>query len=263
MRICRLRLPYILSLILVLGTLITGVVYNQSKSGAQRLFAEGNILYQQEDFAAAVEKYHQIEEMGLVSAPLYFNLGNCYYRLEKIGRAILYYERALRLDPKDEDTLANLAIANQATVDRITPPPEFALATWVRWALYLLPVSTLLRILAVIYLLLAGFATTLILTRSRRLHFTIKRLAFVALVLLFVTTSLFLAQWRDSRNRVEAIVLAEELPALDAPSPRAKEVFSIHEGTKVRIGQASNGWVEIILIDGKIGWVSSDRIEKI
>jgi tetratricopeptide (TPR) repeat protein len=241
--------------------LILALLYGQSEGGARRLFDEGNILYQQEDFTTALEKYHQIEAQGLISSALYFNIGNSYYKLDQIGRAILYYERALRLDPKYEDALANLAIANQATADRITPPPEFALANWLRWSLYLFPIATLLRVLAVIYLLLGGFVITLVVTRASRLRSIIKRICLVTLLLLFVTAVLFLAQWQDSRNRVEAIVLSKELPAMDAPGDGGTEVFSIHEGAKVRIDQSSNGSVEIVLPDGKIGWVSSDEIE--
>lgn len=241
--------------------LISNILYGQEEAGARRLFDEGNILYQQEDFATALEKYHQIEELGLVSSALYFNIGNSYYKLDQIGRAILYYERSLRLDPKDENTLANLAIANQATIDRITPPPEFALASWLRWALYLFPVSTLLRILAVIYLLLGAFLVTLTVTRARRPRSVIKKICLVMLLLLFTTVVLFLAQWNDARNRVEAVVLVKELPAMDAPGDGATEVFAIHEGTKVHIDQTANGWVEIVLPDGKIGWVSSDGVE--
>jgi tetratricopeptide (TPR) repeat protein len=233
----------------------------QPEGGAQRLFDEGNILYQQGEFDTALEKYHQIEELELVSAALYFNIGNTYYKLDQVGRAILYYERALRLDPKDEDVVANLAIANQATADRIVAPPEFALASWLRWALHLLPISTLLRSLAIIYLALGALVTVLMVARGASLNSLIKKVVLVVLGVFLVTASLFLAQWQDSRNRVEAIVLIEELSARDAPGENATEVFSIHEGTKVRIDQDSNGWVEIVLSDGKIGWVSSDGIE--
>jgi tetratricopeptide (TPR) repeat protein len=246
---------------LLLITCLTAVLSAQPEGGAHRLFDEGSILYQQEDFASALDKFHQIGELGLESPALYFNLGNTYYKLDRVGKSILYYERALRLDPKDEDVLANLVIANQATVDKITPPPEFALAAWLRWALYLFPVSTLLRSLAIFYLALGAFAVILITTGESALGSLIKKAALVTLVALLVTAVLFLAQWQDSRNRIEAIVMAEELPAMDAPGNGGTELFSIHEGTKVRIDQTSNGWIEIVLPDGKIGWVSSDGIE--
>jgi len=260
--VARFRSSLLKGLSLSLGmAFLSTVLLGQEEAGARRLFDEGNILYQQQDFSAALEKYHQIEELGLVSPALYFNIGNAYYKLEQVGRAILYYERSLRLDPKDENTLANLAIANQATIDRITAPPEFALASWLRWALYLFPISTLLRSLAVFYLALGALAVTLTIARGSALSSLIRKAALVTLVLLLATAVLFFAQWQDSRNRVEAIVLAEELPAMDAPGDSATEVFSIHEGTKVRIDQSSNGWVEIVLADGKIGWVSSEGIE--
>ena len=240
---------------------VEGHVRAQESGGAYRLFDEGNILYQQEDYLAALEKYQQIEAMSLVSPSLYFNIGNTHYKLDQVGKAVLYYERALRLDPKDEDVLANLRIAEQATVDKITSPPEFALASWLRWALYLLPVSTILRFLAVIYLVLGILAVILIVLQGSRFAPLLKRAGWGTLVLFILIFLLFLVQWRDSGNRVEAIVIAEELPAMDAPGNGGTELFSIHEGTKVRIDDRSNGWVEIVLLDGKIGWVPLDGIE--
>ena len=250
----------VLPMAIVLMLFAVGI-HAQESGGAQRLFDEGNILYQQEDYSTALEKYSQIEDMGLVSPALYFNMGNSYYKLDQVGRAVLYYERALRLDPKDDDVLANLEIANQATVDKITPPPEFALASWLRWALYLFPVSTLLRTLALLYLALGVVAFTLIALRESRFLAPLRKAGLVGLVLLLLVSALFLVQWGDSRNRVEAVVIAEELPAMNAPGNGGVELFSIHEGTKVRIDDRSNGWVEIVLLDGKIGWVPSDGIE--
>lgn len=256
-----LRLKLLSGLLVLEIIAVTASLHAQLEAGAYRLFDEGNVLYQQEEYSTALEKFHQIEEQGLVSPALYFNLGNTYYKLGQIGRAVLYYERALRLAPRDDDVLANLAIANQATVDKITPPPEFALATWLRSALYLLPISALGRIIAVLYLSLGGFVVLLIVKRRSRLNSALKRASLVALTLLLITATLFLAQWQDSRNRVAAIVLAEQLPAMDAPGNGATEVFSIHEGTKVSIEQSSDGWAEIVLPDGKIGWVSLEGVE--
>jgi hypothetical protein len=103
----------------------------------------------------------------------------------------------------------------------------------------------------------------LIVLKGNRFGPLLRKGSFVALILFLVVSILLFLQWRDMKNRVEGIVVAEELPAMDAPGNGGVEVFSIHEGTKVRIEEHSNGWLEIVLLDGKIGWVSSDGIEVI
>ena len=84
-------------------------------------------------YEAALEGFTSIEEQGFVSADLFYNIGNCYYRLDHyLGKAILYYERALKYDPSYEDAAVNLGIARQYTLDRIDSVPEFILLTWIK-----------------------------------------------------------------------------------------------------------------------------------
>lgn len=247
-----------LPLITVWGMLMTPVL---GQGGVERLFDEANVFYQRQDFAAALEKYLQIESQGQEGSALYYNIANCYYRLGQIGKAILNYERAAKLDPADEDIRANLQIANQATVDKIDPPSQFALARWVRAALYLLPFQTIVRLIVSSYLGITAMIMVLILTRHESVRSNLRRLLIVASIGFTVALCLAGLQWWDSKNRIEAIVQLEQISAFSSPDNNGVEVFTIHEGTKVRIEGESQGWVEIILPDGKVGWVSADSVE--
>ena len=95
------------------------------------LWAQAVSDYTEENYRAALDGFAAIEEAGYVSPDLYYNMGNCCYKLgHQLGRSILYYEKALKLDPAYEDAAVNLEIAREGTLDRIEAVPEFILLTW-------------------------------------------------------------------------------------------------------------------------------------
>ena len=95
------------------------------------LWAQAVNEYTAENYEAALAAFTSIEEAGYVSADLYYNMGNCCYKLgHRLGLSILYYEKALKLDPSYEDAAVNLEIAREGTLDRIEAVPEFILLTW-------------------------------------------------------------------------------------------------------------------------------------
>ena len=123
--------------------------------------AEADSSYVNENYQQAINQYEALLQQGS-SAEIYYNLGNAYYRIDNITRAILNYERALLLSPGDEDIRFNLQLARSKTVDKIVPQSEFFLATWYRslvntlsvdgWAYVSLLSLSIAIILALIYL---------------------------------------------------------------------------------------------------------------
>ena len=103
-------------------------VFSNTDSAA--LFNAANTAFQNKNYEAAIQQYETILKNGLVSKEVYFNLGNCFYKKNKIGRAILNYERALLLKPNDKEVLHNLDIAKEQRVDEIEALPDFFLAKW-------------------------------------------------------------------------------------------------------------------------------------
>lgn len=229
--------------------------------GIERLFDEANVLYRQGHFEAAAAKYAQIEELGVANAALYYNLGNCNYRLGQIGQSILYYERALRLSPSDEDVIANLEIANQATVDKLKAPEAFALARWLRSALYSVSPSFLGRAAGVLWVAFCILVAIQLGLRRDRISPILKYGSLIAAALLVLTVSWFGIQSWDRNDRVEAVIQVKETEVKSSPDMNSVEVFLIHEGTKVRITQTSGDWLEIVLIDGKVGWVQASALD--
>lgn len=223
----------------------------------------GNRAYMEGDFAKASECYQSILGHGLYSAKLYYNLGNAAFKLGKTGEAILYYNKALKIAPSDDDIRYNLAIAEAQTKDKITVMPEFFLKRWAR------EVRNSLSCTAWSILSLIAFAVALacvaVFMLAQRL--ALRKAGFygaaVVALLLVATAWLGIAERRDMLQRTEAIVMSSAISVKSSPDRSATDLFVLHEGTKVRIVTELENWYEIVIADGKKGWIDAYSIERI
>jgi tetratricopeptide (TPR) repeat protein len=227
-------------------------------------FDEGNRRYQEGDFDGALASYLRLEAAGYESPSLSYNLGNTYFKLGDLGHAILFWERARRAAPGDDDLEANLALARSLTVDEVTPLPGFWLFRVVRWWVHLLPRGALVLVVAMGWIVAGTGLVVRILWRGPLSARWGLRVAGMA-ALLFVVFGINLAAIElGIGNPTAAIVIAPEVNVQSAPSDDPSlQVFAIHVGTKVRIDRRADGWVEIVLEDGKVGWVREEVLERI
>lgn len=227
----------------------------------QYLFEQANRLYQQEQYTEAIARYLEIINSGYESWQVYYNLGNAYYKSRQIGRAILNYERAARLNPKNEDIQFNLQIANLSVVDKIVIPPQFFLSRWINTIKTLWGIQTLTYILIGLYLLVSGLIVLYILVRKR----AIQRLASISLitlgVLLVIIAIILIVRVQEHNSVHDAIILSNKIEVLSSPDEQGTELFALHEGVKVRIEDIRENWARIRLPDGKVGWVKRDSFE--
>lgn len=230
---------------------------------AEELWSSANAAYSSADYATALADYHTILDKGLHSAALYYNLANAYYKSEQLGKAILYYNRALRLAPADEDIRHNLEYAEQMTKDSIEEIPEFVLTTWVHAVRGALS-STAWTIVSLL-MLATALAMALFYLLAHRI--SLRKMGFYTMVvsiLLFIFTSLFAWSEREMIvNSKEAIIMTSAVSIKSSPDRAATELFVLHEGTKVSIGDEIGGWAEVRISDGRKGWIEQSRIEKI
>lgn len=228
----------------------------------QELWNDAAKAYSGKDYEGAVEKYQQLVQKG-ESAPLYYNYANALFKAGYTGRAILYYERALHLDPSNEDIKFNLEFANLSKTDKIDRIEPFFVVVWYRAVTNLMTsntwayVSLVLFLLAMVMFLLYRFGKILGL---RKVAFGL----FISFMVLFFVS---MGHAFHSRNIVtanpEAILMVGSETARSTPDDSGTEVFVIHEGTKVRIKSSLGDWSEVSLEDGKVGWIKSDSFEVI
>ena len=227
------------------------------------LFQNANTLYQEGSYAEAAALYHEIEQMDMQSGQLFYNLGNCYYKLDQIGKSVLYYERARLLIPNDEALLFNLDLTALKVVDKITPREDFILSRIFRNVIYLLPRIWHLRIMLALYIVLMSALILWILSRSRRVRVAAFRVSTLLAIVALAVLILFIARLRHDAQSVEAVIMADKVDVMSAPGGEGVDLFSLHEGTKVRIDNKTDQWVEIVLADGKVGWVIQSVLEEI
>lgn len=226
-----------------------------SAQTSDELFANANILYKDGKYGEAIKLYEEIEANNEVSSELYYNLGNCYYKLNKVAETIYNYEKALMLNPGNSDAQNNLIFANRLTLDRIESLPKSVFQrfdenvlqklSYNGWAV----VTVIFSILGATLFLLFYFSD---ISSRKRLFFVASMASFLLLILSLVISY---QQYNQSKNTVEAIIFTEEVPIQTEPTQNADTAFTLHEGTKVQIIDTVDDWKKIRLSDGKIGWM--------
>lgn len=232
-------------------------------SEGEALIDSANNSYSKTDYAKAIKLYEIILSGGNVAPELYFNLGNAYYKSNNIARAIVNYERALKMEPHNEDFKFNLKLANQRIEDKIDAAPQLFLTQWKNGLFDLISEkgwAVLCIAMFIISLLLIGLYVTAFQKGWRQFGFFGGITGVVLSVILF-----FVAQGKYHQliNSNEAIISAPAITVTGAPDEKGTKLFIIHEGVKVNITQDNVDWVEIKLANGNTGWIRKTQLELI
>ena len=227
------------------------------------LFEEGNTAYNNGDFFKAVTLYEQTLLTGKHSASLYFNLGNAYYRLNKVAESIYNYEKAKQLDPENVDFKVNSAFAQNMTIDAIEPLPESQLSQ-VQNSLYALASASIWSKIVVLFVwLFAIFFSIYLLNKTIKL----KRLFFVlslfSLVLFLSSFTIKFFANAEQENKKYAIIFSNEINIWSEPNLRAEIQFTLHEGTKVELLDSLDEWEKIRIANGSEGWIKNASLKSL
>lgn len=224
---------------------------------------EADSAYINEDYVKAISIYKNILEIG-ESAEIYYNLGNCYYKVDSIGKAILNYERSLLLNPASSDTRVNLEIALSKTVDKLDAVPDIFFVAWI---------SSLINSFSVKKWAYCGICFFIFMLITLGIYFfsktiLLKKASFISTVILLLVTILCnifaYNQKYKLQNRNQAIVMSPSVTIRSTPSESGTSLFILHEGSKVKIKDDSmKDWKEILLEDGKVGWIPVSSLEVI
>jgi len=241
-----------------------GASMNIQAKDLDSLWTAGVQAYTDGKFSDASAAWTSIEESGQKSAKLYYNLGNAWFKQGNYPKAILNYERALRLDPSYSDARYNLEFTSNFVQDKIEPVPEFILKSVARKVCYVMGSNAW----AVIFLVLLAAALVMGLLFLLGSSVGKRRAGFYCgiVLLLLSAGALSFSIWQksDSVKTDTAIVMSPVSSVKSSPSSgSSKDLFVIHEGTKVTILDEVGSWKNIALADGRQGWITSNELEVI
>lgn len=243
---------------------VAPTVSAQQKEYVDSLWNAANQAYAEGRWNDALSDYELISGMGLESAALYCNTGDACFKAGNVPGAILYYERALKLDPSYSDARYNLELLNMGIQDRIDPVPEFVLKAWSREVCYIMDSDAW----AVCFIVFMALALALVLLFILSPSVAGRRTGFFAgiVMILLAAFSLTFSIWqkKDYMRADDAIVMRPVTSVKSSPSSEAsKDLFILHEGTKVKIIDEVGSWNNIELADGRQGWIPAGDIETI
>jgi len=224
---------------------------------------QANSAYSQGLYDSAIVLYQEVVNGKMESAELYYNLGNAYFKNNNLPKAILYYEKAKKLSPNDEDIRYNLSIANSMIVDKIDRVPEMFYKHWWKYFYNLFNADTWTIVSLAVWAVFIFVLGIFILAKSRG---TKKFAFFVGLLFLiasFAAFGLASQKYYFSKEHKEAIIFTPTITVKSSPTKGSVDLFVVHEGTKVMLVDKVDSWVKIRIQDGSVGWLPSDAMEAI
>lgn len=248
-------------IIILVGLLNT--LQLSAQDAEQQHFLNGNKAFTNKQYELSLEHYSKILALGKENPVLFYNMANAWYRLKNYPKAILYYEKSLKSDPGNEDARFNLAVANTKIIDKIEVVPAIFYERWWNSFLNFFSINTF-AILTIIIFTISMLFWGIYLMNSRKGMRIFSSWTASVLLLIFVIFWIASDQKKSGLNTYSAaIVMTPTLNVKSSPDDSSKDVFVIHEGTKVILLDTIADWQEIKIANGNIGWIRKSDIEKI
>ena len=220
-------------------------------------FYNSNQLFKEARYLEAIDGYKSILDQKISHATLYYNIGNCYYRMDSLAKTILFYEKAYLHAPNDNDIKYNINIANQKLIDDIKAVPDFIFVNWFKSFNSVLSESQWAGLL--LFLLYLVFVIFMVFLFSNQLSVKLKLIKFnLFIVPLFFLSLVFLLYSSSDRRFSYGVLSNLNTYVKTSPSESSSDYFIIHEGVKFQIIDQLNDWCRIKLSDGKDGWIKND-----
>ena len=232
-----------------------------TESEAASHYNQAGALFRDGKFAEALAKYEQLMDAGITHPDLYYNAGNASYRNKTIGKAVLYLERALRLDPSDADVLANLAFINSIKQDK-EPVSDNPVLAFFSQHYNAVNSNSAARWSGISFALTMLCATGILFVDGWK-RLTAVGAALLCCLVFLVSTGMLIEKVHERNTVVEAVILDESARAFSGPGTDNTHIFTVHEGTKVVIERSQDSWNLIRLKSGAGGWITADVMEKI
>jgi tetratricopeptide (TPR) repeat protein len=249
----------------------------------KEVFGEANASYEQGDYEGAILGYAALIDSGVVDTHLFYNLANAYYKNDDFGRAILFYIRALRQNPRDDDARENLDFVRSQLKDKQFVPDRNRIISGIMWPHNNMNTNEMAVLASCFYLLFCVLGIGFIFRKSPFFTALYGRISLLSpgrlfglsstqdiLVAMGIAAFLFLscgasayAKIKRDTRRAEAVVVKSEVPVFSGPGLESILQFKIHEGTVLNVRESRDGWIRIQLPGGLSGWVAVRSVERV
>lgn len=249
----------VLSLIIVIAFIPLIMLADSAKT----LFDRANEYYAKGDYQNTINLCDSLLKNNVESAAIYYNLGNAWFKLDDIPKAIFYYEKAKKIEPNNEDIIYNLQLANTKIADRIEPVPEIFLKKWWKNLVVYFNEQQWTYINITFFVVFFTFVVIFFITKNGR----VKKSAFPLLVifLIFSLVSGFIGyrSYKIKTTHNTGVIFTPTVNVKSAPDDGSSTLFILHQGSKVNIIEESSSWGKIKIANGSEGWVLKADFEKI
>ncbi|MBW6515665.1 MAG: tetratricopeptide repeat protein [Candidatus Cloacimonetes bacterium] len=248
----------LLTLVLLAVTLQLSAIFDNDE-----IFQRGVNAYQERNYELALQSFLHLTEEGVVNAKLYYNIGNTYFRLDNIGHAILYYKKGLRLEPYNQTLQNNLRYSLSLTQDRQVIEETNPILRIVDQIVFTLPLNTLFIIILALFILVVLIINVIIILFSGKEKTIPLFILTIIIFLLLISGGITYYRWQHLHNDSEAVLTASSTTGFSGPADDYESIFRIHEGMIFRINMTQNGWSQITLPSGIIGWIRNDTFQRV
>ena len=248
------------NLIIIIVCIFSQAFFGQTPN---ELFDQANLAFKNGQYEKSINLYNSIEKSGYQSDVLYYNLGNAYYKLNKIAPSIYNYEKSLLINPTNTDAQNNLNFAKRMAIDVIEPMPKTLFqkinesiiysVSYNNWAI----INIVFAFLSIAFFIMYFFSSF---ETKKRTFFV---LTFVGFGLFLITLSMGIKARHHFVNDQPAIVFEPKASVKSEPGFNSNEIFELHEGTKVQILDQIENWYKIKISDGKTGWINRNQVKKL
>lgn len=234
-------------------------VFAAIDSNIQTLFHQANEAYLSRDFKKAIELYTDLQKKEIQSGDLFYNLGNTYYRTGRVGWAVYYYLKALQLEPRDRDLVANFQAVTSKRVDQF----ELSVSSKVFQTFFFFNDFVTFKELAMIALVIHFiFFSVLALYFFKGKHtFIIPVFVFGVLNLIFIFSGV--AKFYTEQVQEIGVIVESAVPVYSEPTEKSIKLFDLHEGTIGEINDQIKDFLKIRLPDGKVGWLKAEDVKEV
>ncbi len=264
-------------------SVLAGLSVKPARDDLVRMFEEGNSRYEAGDYDGAIVEYTELVDAGAADKDLFYNLANAFYKTGDLGRAVLFYERARRIAPRDQDVRRNLSLVRTQLRDEQFVREQNRFTRGLVWLHNNLSASEMVVFASCCYLMLCLLGIVFLFRDSTAVAAIYKRISvlspgrlvglgksqdiiFAITIISFLFLSTGFSAWKKmgkETSRGEAVVVDREAPVFSSPTEDATLQFKIHEGTVVRARERRPRWTRITLPGGLSGWVSTASVERI